>query len=36
MKFQYLADSEFSDKLINSLPGIFYFYEKVGDQVTLR
>ncbi|RLD82786.1 MAG: hypothetical protein DRJ10_04675 [Bacteroidetes bacterium] len=29
-------DSEFSNKLINSLPGIFYLYKKVGNDYLLK
>ena len=36
MKFQNISDSEFAERIMNSLPGIFYLYEKVGDQVLLR
>ncbi len=36
MKFQNISDSEFAERIMNSLPGIFYLYEKVGDQVLLK
>ena len=36
MKFQNISDSEFAERIMNSLPGIFYLYEKVGDQLLLR
>lgn len=36
MSFLPLSDSGISDKIINSLPGIFYLYEKIGDQVFLK
>jgi len=36
MKFQNISDSEFAERIINSLPGIFYLYEKVGDQLLLK
>ena len=36
MEFKSISDSDFYKKLINSLPGIFYLYEKLGDQVFLR
>lgn len=34
--FKELSYSDISEKIINSLPGIFYLYEKVGDQVFLK
>jgi len=34
--FQSLSDSRFANKIINSLPGIFYIYEKVDDQYFLK
>ena len=36
MKFQNISDSEFAEKIMNSLPGIFYLYEKVGNQLLLK
>jgi len=34
--FQNLSDSRYADNIINSLPGIFYLYEKVADQYFLK
>ncbi len=36
MKFHNISDSEFAERIMNSLPGIFYLYEKVGDSVLLK
>jgi len=36
ISLQNSSDSEISEKIINSLPGIFYLYEKIGDQVFLK
>ena len=36
MNFQDLSHSEISKKIIDILPGIFYLYEKVDDQVLLK
>lgn len=36
MEFQNISDSYFYKKLINSLPWIFYLYEKVGNKILLR
>ena len=34
--FQKLSYSDISEKILNSIPGIFYLYEKIGDQVFLK
>ena len=34
--FQKLSYSDISEKILNSIPGIFFLYEKIGDQVFLK